>query len=80
VCLIGFADVPAELALTAEGDGDRVEALFRAEDLAQVIIPNDHDPGVTIIHEVNGTLGLRGVVRGEDVSLEGRAIFEFLGS
>ena len=73
-------DVPRLLHLSAEGDGDRLECVFEAGDGAQVILPNDHDLGVTIINEVSGTVRLSGEVRGETVSMEGRAIFEFLGA
>jgi hypothetical protein len=73
-------DVPKRLVMRAAGDGDRVEAVFEADDLAQVIIPNDHDPGVTIIHEVSGRVSVEGSVLGEPVAMEGRAIFEFLGA
>lgn len=73
-------DVPKRLVMRAAGDGDRVEVVFDADDLAQVIIPNDHDPGVTIIHEVSGRVTVEGAVLGERVAMEGRAIFEFLGA
>lgn len=73
-------DVPAGLSIVGEADGDSVACEFAATDLAQVIIPNDHDPGVTIIHEVSGSVRVRGTVRGERVEMDGRAIFEFLGA
>jgi hypothetical protein len=73
-------DVPARLWVRGEGDGDEVECVFDARDGAQVIVPNDHDFGVTIINEVSGTVRLSGQVRGETVQMEGRAIFEFLGA
>ena len=73
-------DVPAVLRVRAAGDGDALECVFTAEDGAQVILPNDHDLGVTIINEVSGAVRLEGRVRGEDVFMEGRAIFEFLGA
>jgi hypothetical protein len=73
-------DVPASLHIEAEADGDLVRCDFAATDLAQVIIPNDHDAGVTIIHEVSGSVRVGGTVRGERVEMEGRAIFEFLGA
>lgn len=73
-------DVPARLLIEGEADGDAVRCEFEATDLAQVIIPNDHDPGVTIIHEVSGAVRVGGTVRGERVEMEGRAIFEFLGA
>lgn len=73
-------DVPARLEVEAVADGDRVECVFTASDLAQVVIPNDHDAGVTIINEVSGAVRVEGEVRGERVRMEGRAIFEFLGA
>jgi hypothetical protein len=73
-------DVPRALVVRASGDGDEVECRFDAEDVAAVVIPNDHDPGVTVIHEVSGVVSVTGRVRGEDLAMRGRAIFEFLGA
>lgn len=73
-------DVPRRLVLEAEADGDEASGSFEGEDVAQVIIPNDDDLGVTIIHEVKGLFSVRGTVRGEDFRWQGRAVFEFLGS
>jgi hypothetical protein len=73
-------DIPRQLHVHGGGDGDRVDCLFEARDAAQVIVPNDHDLGVTIINEVSGDVRISGEVRGETVSMEGRAIFEFLGA
>lgn len=73
-------DVPRALEVTARGDGDEVRCRFEAEDVAAVVIPNDHDPGVTVIHEVSGVVTVEGRVRGERVAMRGRAIFEFLGA
>lgn len=73
-------DVPKALEITARGDGDEVRCRFEAEDVAAVVIPNDHDPGVTVIHEVSGEVTVEGRVRGERVAMQGRAIFEFLGA
>lgn len=75
-----LTDVPRCLDIRAEADGDALHARFEASDLAQVVIPNDGDLGVTIINEVSGTVRVEGEVRGERVFLEGRAIFEFLGA
>ncbi|MEM7152800.1 MAG: hypothetical protein AAF799_08155 [Myxococcota bacterium] len=72
-------DVPQRLRLRAEGRGDRVDAVFTSAEIAQVIIPNDDDDGVTIINEVAGRFELEGRVRGEAVAIEGPAVFEFLG-
>ncbi|MDB4932434.1 MAG: hypothetical protein JWM10_4918 [Myxococcaceae bacterium] len=73
-------DVPRALVVRARGDGDEVECRFDAEDVAAVVIPNDHDPGVTVIHEVSGVVSVTGRVRGEALAMRGRAIFEFLGA
>ncbi|HVU05078.1 MAG TPA: hypothetical protein VHE30_25185 [Polyangiaceae bacterium] len=73
-------DVPRVLAVEAAGRGDTLEFEFRAEDLAQVVIPNDDDLGVTIINEVSGDLALSGEVAGRKLSFSGRSICEFLGA
>lgn len=73
-------DVPKRLRIVADSRGDRVEGAFEATDVAQVIIPNDDDAGVTIINEVAGELELEGVVRGEALRIAGPTVFEFLGN
>jgi len=73
-------DVPARLIVEAQGEGDTVRCVFTAHDLAQVVIPNDHNPGNTLINEVGGAVTVEGTVRGERVFMEGRAVFEFLGA
>lgn len=70
--------VPARIIVKAEGDGDHAQFEFRCEDVAQVIIPNDDDLGVTIINEVSGRLTLSGVIRGEPIEISAPSIFEFL--
>jgi hypothetical protein len=71
-------DIPQALEITAAAGGDSLRAFFTAYDVAQVVIPNETDLGVTIINEVSGRLTLRGEIKGEPVNIEGRAIFEFL--
>lgn len=73
-------DVPRRAILRGSSGDDRLEAVFDAEDISQVIIPNDDDLGVTIINEVAGVLTLEGRIRGELVTMSGRTIFEFLGA
>lgn len=72
-------DVPARLVIRARRGADHVDVEFVTRDVAQVIIPNDDDLGVTIIHEVAGVVNVEGRVDGEGVSIEGPSIFEFLG-
>lgn len=73
-------DVPRELTVEAKGRGDHARFTFTADELAQVIIPNDDDLGVTIINEVSGRLALQGSVNGKDFSMEGYSVCEFLGA
>ena len=72
--------IPRELRIDGAVDGNVIEATFRGAEVAQVIVPNDRDFGVTVINEVSGRLAVRGVVRGEQFAIDGRAVFEFLGA
>jgi hypothetical protein len=72
-------DVPRASTLVAAADGDTLECRFVGHDLAQVVVPAEASPGVTVINEVTGTMTVRGRVRGEPVALDGRGVFEFLG-
>jgi hypothetical protein len=72
-------DVPQRLEVRARRGDDRVDLTFVTKDVAQVIIPNDDDQGVTIIHEVAGEVAVEGRVEGERFELTGPSIFEFLG-
>lgn len=73
-------DIPKRLLLHASSRGDSLHAVFTTRDVAQVIIPNDDDLGVTIINEVSGDLTIEGSAFGEPVILENRAVFEFLSA
>ena len=73
-------DVPRALAFSGAADGDTIDACFRGEEVAQVVVPNDRDFGVTVINEVSGHLDVAASIRGERVAIAGRAIFEFLGA
>jgi hypothetical protein len=73
------ADIPRELHCRAGADQDAVTFVYRADDIAQVCIPNDtDDDGITIINEVSGRLSLEGSVGGEAVAIDGPAMFEFI--
>lgn len=71
-------DIPCRLDITAAAGGDYLHGHFEAEDVAQIVVPNETDLGLTIINEVSGRLKLAGNVKGEPVAMQGRAIFEFL--
>ena len=70
---------PEDFAGVIELDGKRIDLIFESEDVAEVIIPNDDDLGVTIIHEVAGRVSVEGRVSGELVAFSSPSIFEFLG-
>jgi hypothetical protein len=72
-------DVPKRFIARARRGSDHLDLEFVANDLAQVIIPNDDDLGVTIINEVSGHVSVNGKVGGERVEIDGTSIFEFLG-
>lgn len=71
-------DIPERLIVSARGERDWLDFTFHAEDVGQVIIPNDDDLDVTIINEVSGKIEATGRVDGEVVRISGRTIFEFL--
>ena len=73
-------EVPHRLNLRAQAGGDALEGYFEAQNIAQVIIPNETNLENTIINEVAGRICIGGQVKGQEVSLDGSAIFEFLTS
>ncbi len=71
-------DIPKKLIVSARGPTDHIDFTFTSEDVAQVIIPNDDDLGVTIINEVSGRIDAEGEVAGEPINIHANTIFEFL--
>ena len=71
-------DIPRYLDISASAGGDSLFCHFEAEAVAQIVIPNETDLGVTILNEVTGHLELEGKVKGEVVNMQGGAIFEFI--
>lgn len=71
-------DVPATLSIEGARDRDRVRIEFRAEAVAQLIVPNDAPPGVTTINEVNGTAVCEGRIGDRDLAFTTRTVVEFL--
>ena len=69
-------DVPRTLHVTARSGQDHLTLRFDADDVAQIVIPNETDLGVTLISEVCGRLALRGCVQGEPLTAEGAGVFE----
>jgi hypothetical protein len=73
-------DVPRHLDVIASANGDELRCHFQAEDVAQVVVPNETDLDSTLINQVTGRVTLEGCADGEQVSMEGRGIFEFLNA
>lgn len=73
-------EVPRTLTIQAEADGDALEIMMEARSVAQIIVPNDSAPGVTIVNEVAAALRASGRVRHQRVAYEGRGMFEVLSS
>jgi hypothetical protein len=72
------SDVPRRYVVRAQRGADRLNVVFETVDVAQVIVPNDGDFGVTIINECRGDVTVEGRVGGEPVAFGGPTIFEFL--
>ena len=71
--------VPARLVIEARGRGDELVCEFRPRALAQVIIPNDVDAGLTVLNETAGQLAVEGRIDGESFAFETETVVEFLG-
>jgi hypothetical protein len=71
-------DVPRVLHIRAKSKDDYMNCTFESQDVAQIVIPNETDLGVTIINEVSGTLITEGRIKGETVFMTGGGFFEFL--
>lgn len=72
-------DIPRRLSFTARGRGDAIEGAFLPKHVAEIVVPNEHDLGTTLIREVVGDLRVDGVIRGESFTLSSSAVFEWLG-
>jgi len=71
-------EVPQRLRLHAACDGDELHGEFVAHDVARIALPNDHDLGTTLIHEVAGRLQMSGSIQGAPLAIDARAVFELL--
>jgi hypothetical protein len=79
LCPRASADLPARLEVRAASGTDAVELVFEPEDLAQIVMPHEHDVvGATALNEVGGRARVRGRVGGETLELEGPGLFEFI--
>jgi hypothetical protein len=73
-------DVPGKLVVSGKSRQDWLRLEFTSEHVAQVVIPNDTDAGVTTINEVSGDSFVEGEVRGIKIHARGRSMCEFLGA
>jgi hypothetical protein len=71
-------DVPCTLEIEAASGDDRVRCLFQAQDVGQIVVPNETDLEMTVINEVSGLIEGEGVVKGKSFSVNGQGLFEFL--
>ena len=71
-------DVPRTFEIEAESGDDRVRCLFQAQDVGQIVVPNETDLEMTVINEVSGLIEGEGVVKGRSFSVHGQGLFEFL--
>lgn len=72
------SDVPERLVVNAGSGQDWARMTFVTRDLAQILVPNETDLGLTIINEVRGQVRLEGHVKGYEIVSEGEGIHEFL--
>ncbi len=79
LCPQASADLPGRLEVHAAAGDDTVELVFEPEDLAQIVMPHEHDVfGVTALNEVVGRVHVHGRVAGEVVEFAGPGMFEFI--
>jgi hypothetical protein len=71
-------DIPHRLVVSGAAGADRLQLVFEPEDVAQILVPNETDLGMTVINEAAGRVTLEGRVKGRTVASAGRGIFEFL--
>jgi len=72
--------VPARLIFEARGRGDTLQCTFSPCEVAQIIVPNNADTGLTVLNEASGRMSVSGHIAGEDVAFETTTIVEFLGA
>ncbi|MCZ7545139.1 MAG: hypothetical protein M5R40_17155 [Anaerolineae bacterium] len=70
--------MPHRLEVRARSRDDHLNFCFEAEDVVQIVVPNETDLDATVINEVSGQVAVDGKVKGESVAMHGRGFFEFL--
>lgn len=73
-------DVPRRCLVYASADGDELTLRCDMVDVAQILVPNDGSPTLTVINEVFGSMRASGSLCGSAVNAEHDANFEFLSS
>lgn len=73
-------DIPRHFFFVARGHGDELRGEVVTNDVAEIVVPNDHDLETTLIREVVSRIHVAGHVRGERVAIDdGVAVFEWIG-
>ncbi|MBI4516898.1 MAG: hypothetical protein HY699_13895 [Deltaproteobacteria bacterium] len=72
------ADIPARFAVRGRTWRDWIECASTPQAVAQVLIPNDTNLGVTIFNEVSAHSQVRGCIAGEEICFSGRSTMEFI--
>jgi hypothetical protein len=71
-----LTDAPKKQTIDFMSEGDRGTMTIESDDVAQIIVPDDGDPGFLVINEVSASYILNGTIRGKHVTTSGRAVFE----
>lgn len=71
-------EVPGTLRLDAKADEDTFTVELQARHVAQIVVPNDGEIGVTRINEVAAELRVSGRILDEPIQYEGGGLFEVL--
>jgi hypothetical protein len=71
------ADVPGKIDIKARAGPDALEISLELDKLAQIGIPNDRIPGLTLLSETGGRATVKGSVHGQPIEFCGRTVVEF---
>ena len=71
------ADVPGKIDINAQAGSDALEISLELDNLAQIGIPNDRIPGLTLLSETGGRATVKGSVHGQPIEFCGRTVVEF---
>lgn len=70
---------PRALVVEVAADGERLRLAFERRGLARIVVPDTVGDGVTVIHEADGEVSMRGHVRGQSIDTTAVGMMEVLG-